>query len=556
MLRNYLLVTLLFLSSCSNSEFSSNKSQNASKTDSINNLADSLYELGQIYSEDSLNQKKAQEAFYKSFELYKQLENKLGMANNYKWIGYTYDYLENFEKEKEYLKKALEIYNEIDDKKQSAIVMKFLGIAYTITGDLDSALMYFKNGIEISAITRDTMEIIEGYQNIGIAFQYSGDYEKASENHIAALKYCEEIEYLRGIFSMNNNIAQDFLEIEDLDKALYYCIEASEIIDSIDDPYSKASHYHTMAQIYYGKLDYIKAREYYQKTLDISLIAEYKRGIAAAYTNLASMAIKENKFNKAEKLAKLSLNLEREINNAGGEILSLKMVAETQYNQYRYREALSYLKEAEEICLDKKMGAMLPDIYYHYFSVYKLNKQFKEALQFYEKYTVLTDSLKGVEVKEKIADIEIKYETEKQQQEIILLNKENENKKQKLIARNRLIISLILLVIVIISIAYFFRQRGMQKLNQMESELQKYLLKIKDIAKENVPEITSKEFAEKHDLTERETEVLHLISEGMSNADIAEKIFVSTNTIKYHIKNIYIKLDVKNRVEALNKLKQ
>ena len=339
MLKYFFIILALLLISCINNEFQDKKNLTRTSVDSLNHVADSLYKVGQVYCDDSLDQTLAKETFEQSFILYEKLGNKLGMANNYKWIGYTYDYLENFEKEKEYLKKALEIYNEIDDKRQSAIAMKFLGIAYTITGDLDSALMYFKNGIEISAITRDTMEIIEGYQNIGIAFQYSGDYEKASENHIAALKYCEEIEYLRGIFSMNNNIAQDFLEIEDLDKALYYCIEASEIIDSIDDHYSKASHYHTMAQIYYGKLDYIKAREYYQKTLDISLIAEYKRGVAAAYTNLASMAIKENKFNKAEKLAKLSLNLEREINNAGGEILSLKMVAETQYNQYRYREA-------------------------------------------------------------------------------------------------------------------------------------------------------------------------------------------------------------------------
>lgn len=105
----------------------------------------------------------------------------------------------------------------------------------------------------------------------------------------------------------------------------------------------------------------------------------------------------------------------------------------------------------------------------------------------------------------------------------------------------------------------------MQKLNQMESELQKYLLKIKDSDIDDNKKysdnnsnsgVRSAQHIGNGDLTDRETEVLHLISEGMSNADIAERIFVSTNTIKYHIKNIYIKLDVKNRVEALNKIKQ
>lgn len=52
-------------------------------------------------------------------------------------------------------------------------------------------------------------------------------------------------------------------------------------------------------------------------------------------------------------------------------------------------------------------------------------------------------------------------------------------------------------------------------------------------------------------LTDRETEVLELISRGMSNQDIAEKLFVSMTTVKTHIHRIYKKLQVKNRTAAL-----
>jgi ATP/maltotriose-dependent transcriptional regulator MalT len=54
-------------------------------------------------------------------------------------------------------------------------------------------------------------------------------------------------------------------------------------------------------------------------------------------------------------------------------------------------------------------------------------------------------------------------------------------------------------------------------------------------------------------LTDREEEVLVLISQGYKNAEIAEKMFVSLNTIKTHTKNIFIKLDVKNRTQAAKK---
>lgn len=57
-------------------------------------------------------------------------------------------------------------------------------------------------------------------------------------------------------------------------------------------------------------------------------------------------------------------------------------------------------------------------------------------------------------------------------------------------------------------------------------------------------------------LTLQEIKVLKCIHERMTNREIAEKLFVSTNTIKFHVRNIYKKLDVKNRNEANMKLKE
>jgi DNA-binding NarL/FixJ family response regulator len=58
---------------------------------------------------------------------------------------------------------------------------------------------------------------------------------------------------------------------------------------------------------------------------------------------------------------------------------------------------------------------------------------------------------------------------------------------------------------------------------------------------------------EEFHLTPREDEILDLIAQGFRNKEIADKIFVSVNTVRTHIYNIYEKLHVQNRVEALNK---
>jgi len=53
-----------------------------------------------------------------------------------------------------------------------------------------------------------------------------------------------------------------------------------------------------------------------------------------------------------------------------------------------------------------------------------------------------------------------------------------------------------------------------------------------------------------HLLTERELTILRLVAEGLSNLDIANRLFVTEQTVKFHLSNIYRKLGVANRTEA------
>ncbi len=53
------------------------------------------------------------------------------------------------------------------------------------------------------------------------------------------------------------------------------------------------------------------------------------------------------------------------------------------------------------------------------------------------------------------------------------------------------------------------------------------------------------------DLTEREKQVLELVAEGSTNRDIASRLNVTENTVKYHLKNILEKLHLRNRAQAV-----
>jgi NarL family two-component system response regulator LiaR len=58
------------------------------------------------------------------------------------------------------------------------------------------------------------------------------------------------------------------------------------------------------------------------------------------------------------------------------------------------------------------------------------------------------------------------------------------------------------------------------------------------------------------ELSKRELEILGLLAQGHSNQEIAAKLFVSLSTVKTHIQNLFEKLDVKRRIQAVEKAKR
>ncbi len=54
-------------------------------------------------------------------------------------------------------------------------------------------------------------------------------------------------------------------------------------------------------------------------------------------------------------------------------------------------------------------------------------------------------------------------------------------------------------------------------------------------------------------LTEREHEIVRLLAVGLTNAEIASQLYISVETVKKHAGNIYAKLGVRNRTEAVSR---
>lgn len=120
---------------------------------------------------------------------------------------------------------------------------------------------------------------------------------------------------------------------------------------------------------------------------------------------------------------------------------------------------------------------------------------------------------------------------------------------------------------IILTYATTYRTKILKEENtRINFELQRYIGQVLNLEnslnvlnennnKQNKERIDSKiiSLSNEHNLTIREKEVFILIIKSLNNQQIAGKLFISINTVKYHTRNIYEKLDVKKRGDLIEK---
>ncbi|WP_139956754.1 7TM diverse intracellular signaling domain-containing protein [Flavicella sediminum] len=107
----------------------------------------------------------------------------------------------------------------------------------------------------------------------------------------------------------------------------------------------------------------------------------------------------------------------------------------------------------------------------------------------------------------------------------------------------------------ILTYAITYRVKILQKENhQFKTAIQEYLHKINFLESNssNPSETNIEVLVSENNLSEREADVLLLIFKGYTNKRIGDELFISLNTVKYHIRNIYQKLNIKSKNEAID----
>lgn len=446
--------------------------------------------------------------------------------------------------------------------------IKGIGICYDRKGltaryeqDYSNSITNHKRGLSFLKQTTDTLLIIKCLNNLGVTYRKLNLEKEAFENYFNALKLSEKIKSKRSISIALNGIGNVFIDTKQYDKALYYLRKGITIEKIRKNLKGQEYGFANLGEIFIEKQVYDSAYFYINKALDIAIKHPRKEGVAIKYTLFGKLYQKQADFKKSNQYFLKSIPqlqkfkntryLSKSYINIGINMLSLK----------QFKEAKTYINQGLETAkqINSKENILLG--YETLTNYYSKTNQFKEALYAQNLVLAFRDSILNEASHKSFISTEIGYESSKKDLKIQSLAKEKKKSDEQANSNFWLFISSVIIgvlaVILLLVFMFLLKRNNNLELDKKNTELQNYLLQIKKlkVSHQKNDSFSNKELKE-FQLSKREVEVLEFISKGYSNAQIAEKMFVSNNTIKTHISHIYSKLDVKNRVQAIQKISQ
>ncbi len=526
-------------------------------------IADANLALGAAHLA-SYNPNDSAEIFYhQALTIYTKLNDNNGLARASYGLSFLYNFKGYHQKAEEFGNQSVKYFQKAGNKKE--LVAAFGAAIYLVkqAGNYNIALDLSDKAIEIARSINDTLQWADALNNKGNVLKDMLLLSPAIDAYFEAFNLWKLSNDTAGLAIAYGSIANAYFFEEDYKKSLEYNFKKLTATKNSGNRWETNKTLNNIALAYSALDQQDSALFYIHKNLELAKTLNYPEGVANTFNNMAVSFLKSGLNDSALFYSIKAISLAEKLNSpnlAKYELNKAKILQQ----QKKYSSALTIAKKAYNRAKQKndnltlKVGSfLLNEIYY------QMDKP-DFAYPYLAEYHKLNDSILNMEHIRKVTRLDIQhkfekkqkaaeFELEKNRQQIEILNQTNQIKSQKIRIFWIFIIAMILLSFAGAFISFLVIRNQNHRIEQMKLEIRNYLLKSNPKTDGHADDNPIVIIAEKYGLTAREAEIMELISTGIGNEEIATKLFVSKNTVKFHIKNLFIKLDVKNRVQAMQK---
>lgn len=433
-----------------------------------------------------------------------------------------------------------------------------LGVGYGMTYELETADSLFQLALTYAGAAGDTLTQMGTYNGLGNVSRMSNQNDRAKEYFESGLNLAGSVEregFYKWRSDLLGNLAGIYFDLKDYETSLKYSQDALGNSEEIQDSANIALNLIRMAYSYNALKE---TEEAYKANLRATSILEAignRPMLIYQYYSLGNELLNRQELSQARDYFNRCLQLSEEFDERETYAGSLSALGRIAFETGDLVIAQSYADRALKVALEENLLTHQERAYQLLYDLAINHKESTDALSYLQKYYAVKDSIQRRETLASIEEFKIKYETAEKEREIFATRKELESKE-----RFQLFLVIIIGVIVLFSIVSILliiqRHRLKQKL--LSQEMDNLRMQINKVFTGGVEQldldrdhINQKLY---RPLSEREFDVLKAAISDKTNSEIADSVYLSVNTVKYHLRNIYEKLGVSNRKEALEKI--
>jgi tetratricopeptide (TPR) repeat protein len=303
------------------------------------------------------------------------------------------------------------------------------------------------------------------YNNIaGIHFIQSNN-SIAQFYYFQSLKISEQMGDEKGMARTLNNIGVVNMEQKHYDKSLLYYNRCYGIMERLGDENGMADCLNNIGSIYQIRDNFELAIANYKRSADINGKLGDKKDESSALHNIGLVYFDKKDYKQALDYYHQSLIIDEKLGDIAAIIVSHGNIADCYNKMKMYHAALKYAKESLAMADAFNMKGDLMNAYKYLYEIEEANKNYKQALDYFAKYKMYSDSLYSSETSDKVNGLEEQYLKEKNEKRQILQSKEAEIKliktqeKEHAVTQYIFIIGLVLIIFVSFIYIVFFLMR-------------------------------------------------------------------------------------------------
>ncbi len=434
--------------------------------------------------------------------------------------GFCYRELGQHDKAIQYYQLALTYSTQLNDSSEIAVQYANLGTVYGRIGELQKASEYFNDAYAIDFIRRDTVALGFDLRNLAELQLLSGDYLLAIDYYKQSLKILENSTGNHNSHALRlGAIGNSFLRANQFDSARHYLTASLNELNNMGDSLNVAVQWIRLADLEFSSGNNKRALSWAKKA--------------------------ESYFTRLDESQYL-------INT--NDILSKIYLSSGQPNP-----SLAYANKNIMLAQKQNLLVELRNAYMQAAMAYEAKGSTAEALTNFKQFKLLSDSMVNVNTNRSIAELQIQYDVDRIEQTNAILELENKIAKtdsyQKAMQLKWLLALLVIIVIAAVTISLTLTSRQKLKQALLVKEVTELRNQIRGILEGDPSKLKIQKESINNSLltplSDREFEILSYAISDLTNSEIANKVHVSANTVKFHLKNIYEKFGVGNRKEAL-----